>query len=168
MDSTGSTPDEPPTDSTVGESIERLNQLTSLARTSIPATANSDSHHIMAAVQLVAREFFSEVSRLEPRTLSTRELLLLLQALGNLGRYLHLLSLQFSEELFHRICTKDLNQDSLGPAMHLLADTLQLGVAETGFLTKLAGASGAESATGAAGTPAAPTARGPTLRPRAP
>ena len=118
----------------------------------------------MAAVQLVAREFFSEVSRLERRTLSTRELLLLLQTLGNFGRYLHLLSLQFSEELFHRICTTDLNQDSLGPAMHLLADTLQLGVAETGLLTTLAGASGT------AGTPAAgdPTSKDPTLRPRAP
>lgn len=53
-------------------------------------------------------------------------------------QYLHILMLEFSEELFRRLSARDLDEKHLGAAVHLLTDTLQLSVAEACLLNKLA------------------------------
>lgn len=46
--------------------------------------------------------------------------------------------MEASEELFHRLSARELDEKHVGTAVHLLTDTLQLSVAETCLLNKLA------------------------------
>lgn len=78
------------------------------------------------------------VSKTDPRSLSNKELRLLIAATDQFMQYLQRLILEASEELFHRLSARELDEKHVGTAVHLLTDTLQLSVAETCLLNKLA------------------------------
>lgn len=78
------------------------------------------------------------VSKTDLRSLSNKELRLLIAATDQFMQYLQRLILEASEELFHRLSARELDEKHVGTAVHLLTDTLQLSVAETCLLNKLA------------------------------
>lgn len=78
------------------------------------------------------------VSKTDLRSLSNKELRLLIAATDQFMQYLQRLILEASEELFHRLSARELDEKHVGTAVHLLTDTLQLSVAETCLLKKLA------------------------------
>lgn len=78
------------------------------------------------------------VSKTDLRSLSYKELRLLIAATDQFRQYLQSLILEASEELFHRLSARELDEKHVGTAVHLLTDTLQLSVAETCLLNKLA------------------------------
>lgn len=138
MDITDGKPIEPPSKATAGQTIERLYQRLDHVRASGPPAKNPRSLQNIATVLSTGRELFAKVSGSDLSTLSNRELRLLIQALDQFMQYLHILMLEFSEELFRRLSARDLDEKHLGAAVHLLTDTLQLSVAEACLLNKLA------------------------------
>lgn len=85
-----------------------------------------------------ARELFAKVSETDLSSLSDKELRLLIEAIDQFSKCLHIIALEASEELFHRLSAHELDEKLLGNAVHLLTDTLQLSVSEICLLNKLA------------------------------
>lgn len=138
MDITDGKSNEPPSNAEAGQTIERLYQRRDHVPASGPRAINSRSFQSVAAVLSTARELFAVVSKTDLRSLSNKELRLLIAATDQFMQYLQRLILEASEELFHRLSARELDEKHVGTAVHLLTDTLQLSVAETCLLNKLA------------------------------
>lgn len=85
-----------------------------------------------------ARELAARVSETDLSSLSHKEIRLLVEAVDQFMQYLHGLILEASEELFHLLSARDLEEKHIVTAVHLLTDTLQLSLAESCLLNKLA------------------------------
>lgn len=138
MDITDGKSNEPPTNAQAGQAVERLYQRRNHVRASGPPPKNSRSLQSVAAVLSTARELFAKVSETDLSSLSDKELRLLIEAIDQFSKCLHIIALEASEELFHRLSAHELDEKLLGNAVHLLTDTLQLSVSEICLLNKLA------------------------------